>query len=78
MKILTCKALRDSVLFAAVLLVIGLLLPQLAQLLGMGLMASVVSYLGFGLLLVSPLVMFAVLLVSLLPSSRNALEHCIH
>jgi len=78
MKTLTCKTLRDSVVFAGILLVIGLSLLPLAQIVGPGLIGSIISYSGFGLLLISPLVMFGVLLASLLPRSGNALEQCIH
>jgi len=78
MKTITCKTIRDSVVFAGILLVIGLLLLPLSQSIDPGLIASVVSYSSFGLLLLSPLIMLGVLLVSLLPRSQNALEQCIH
>ena len=78
MKTISCKAIRDSVVFAGILLVIGLMLLPLAQMVGPGVVGSVISYSGFGLLLLSPLVMLGVLLVSLLPRSGRALKQCIH
>ena len=80
MTILTCKSMRTAVIASAALMLLGIVLLGLV-LLPAEPTASflvVLIYPAFAALVVSPLVLLATALASLLPSINHRLENCQH
>ena len=78
--IFTCKSMRTAVAVSAVLLVLGILLltPALVLSQPVPLPLVVLIYPGFATLLMSPVIILATALASLLPSVNSRLENCQH
>jgi len=81
MKLSTCETMRRFVLVAVTLLITGVLVflaGQGIRLVFPGLLSLAISYLGLMLLLSSPVVMFSIFILSLLPRSHQKYEQCNH
>lgn len=80
MTIFNCKSMRAGVIASAALLMLGILLLTPVLLLSEPKPYALVLlvYPGFGALLMSPLVLLATALASLLPSVNIRLQNCQH
>lgn len=82
MSFFTCKTMRNLVLSAAIMLLVGMVLMFTGGLLPTTettiLLPSITAYSGFFLLLLSPVVMLGTFLISLLPNMQQRLWECNH
>lgn len=75
-----CKIMRASVILSGLLFLVGLLFQIPAQIqLEQGLFSPpYLSYLGYALILMSPVTLLVTALVTFVPSVRARLESCQH